>query len=113
MQTKQVNTNKQKLIPKLQAYVNVFLNDGFNIPESRKKLLNKIVKHIENQMVNKEPVNLIFICTHNSRRSHFGQIWAQTASMYYKIPNINCFSGGTEETSLNERTISALVLAGF
>ena len=31
----------------------------------------------------KEGVRVLFICTHNSRRSHNSQIWAQVAAYYY------------------------------
>ena len=29
------------------------------------------------------PTELTFICTHNSRRSHMGQIWAQAAAWHF------------------------------
>lgn len=62
-------------------------------------------------------LNLFFstyICTHNPRRSHFGQIWAATAAAYYQIPNVKTFSGGTESTAaFNERAAAACSQAGF
>jgi arsenate reductase len=54
-----------------------------------------------------------FICTHNSRRSHLSQVWAQTAARYFGVDTVEAFSGGTEATACNERTISALKRAGF
>ncbi|MCF8298051.1 MAG: protein-tyrosine-phosphatase [Saprospiraceae bacterium] len=101
------------MIPEIKNYINRFLSEESNISDKRKSLLKEIAKHIENKIKNKQIVNLIFICTHNSRRSHFGQIWAQTASIYYEIPNVNCFSGGTEATEFNPRTVGALKNAGF
>ena len=41
-----------------------------------------------------------FICTHNSRRSHFCEILFRTAAHYYGLKNVQTFSGGTESTSL-------------
>ncbi len=58
-------------------------------------------------------INLVYICTHNSRRSHFGQIWAQVAAHYYNIPNVYSFSGGTEVTAFNSNAIHALKRIGF
>lgn len=55
----------------------------------------------------------MYICTHNSRRSHFGQIWAQVAANYFEITNVNSFSGGTEATSFNSNAIYALINQGF
>ncbi|MDZ7763692.1 MAG: hypothetical protein U5K00_04605 [Melioribacteraceae bacterium] len=53
------------------------------------------------------------MCTHNSRRSHISQIWAQTAAEYYNIPNVKCYSGGTEATAFNPRAVNAMTKAGF
>ena len=41
------------------------------------------------------------------------QIWAQTAAEYFNIPKINCFSGGTEATAFNPRSVRAIKNAGF
>lgn len=79
----------------------------------RKELLESFAKYIEEKIVKDEPVNLTFICTHNSRRSHISQIWAQTAAEYYGIKNIYCFSGGTEATAFNPRAVKAMKKAGF
>ena len=35
--------------------------------------------------------------THHFRRSHMAQLWAQTAACYFKLDQVNTFSGGTEE----------------
>jgi arsenate reductase len=56
---------------------------------------------------------LNFVCTHNSRRSHISQIWAQTAAHYYGIDNVETFSGGTEATAFNPRAVTAMKDAGF
>ena len=50
------------------------------IPEDRKKALKKLALFIESKIKAGEKAELIFICTHNSRRSHISQIWTQTAS---------------------------------
>jgi arsenate reductase (thioredoxin) len=83
------------------------------IPSGRKELLTKIAGYLHNKMSHEQIANLVYICTHNSRRSHFGQVWAKVASVYFTIPGINTFSGGTEATSFNSNAISALVRAGF
>lgn len=113
MQTERFDEKNKEIIPTIIDYIKSIRADESSISEKRKSLLKEIAQYIENKTKNKEYVDLVFICTHNSRRSHFGQIWAETASIYYKIPNINCFSGGTEETELNPRTIHSLKLAGF
>lgn len=90
------------------------LKNSFNlIPGERKKLLNQFAEYISNKLKDGKEVNLTFICTHNSRRSHISQIWAQTAAEYYGIPNIKCYSGGTEATAFNPRAVKAMQKAGF
>ena len=63
-------------------------------------------------MDQEKAVRLNFICTHNSRRSHFTQIWAQTLANYFNF-NINCYSGGTEATALFPKVIETLENIGF
>jgi protein-tyrosine phosphatase/arsenate reductase len=90
------------------------LAHGFDsIPQERKELLKKISAYITEKRKEKKPVNLVYICTHNSRRSHFGQVWAKVAGHYYDIPDVNTFSGGTEATAFHANAINALKRAGF
>lgn len=84
-----------------------------NISNDRKNILQPLIDYIQGKVNSKKPVNLNFICTHNSRRSHLAQIWSQFASAYYNIPNINCYSGGTEETALFPKVIETLSNQGF
>jgi len=78
----------------------------------RINILNILVSHIQQKQNKMENVNLNFICTHNSRRSQFAQIWGQTAAYYYGI-EVNCYSGGVEEMAFNERAVNAILRAGF
>ena len=82
------------------------------IPTERKKILYEIINYIEYKSKLNEAVNLIFICTHNSRRSQLAQIWAQSASRYYNV-EVSCYSGGVEVTAFNLRAIAAIKRAGF
>ena len=87
---------------------------GFDqIPDERKERLQKLALFVRDKIKVSEEVNLIFICTHNSRRSHTGQLWARVAADYYEVPNVRTFSGGTKATSFNPRAVAALERAGF
>jgi arsenate reductase len=83
------------------------------IPVERKQMLETITTYIASGMKANKPVQLIYICTHNSRRSHFGQIWAMVAAAYYNKKGISAFSGGTEATAFHTNAINALKRAGF
>ena len=99
--------------PELMKYCKKLENDFSNINPERKESLKNISGYIIDKINNQQSANLIFICTHNSRRSHFGQIWAHTAAFYYSIKNIHTFSGGTEATAFNINAINALKRVGF
>ena len=70
------------------------------ITKERKLILQPLVDYLQHKVMSNEPVRLNFICTHNSRRSHLLQVWAQTMAHYFKIDNLFCYSGGTEDTAL-------------
>jgi len=76
-------------------------------------LLERLSDFVVSKLADGRPVRLVFICTHNSRRSHLCQFWAQAAARYYSIPSVETFSGGTEATAFNPRAVAALRRAGF
>lgn len=105
--------DKRSLNPNLSTYINIIKEDFSKIPDDRKDELKKIALFIQKQVDAGQPVQLTYICTHNSRRSHFGQIWAAASAAYYGIPNVKTYSGGTEISAFNERAVAACERAGF
>ena len=90
------------------------LSIQFNvISKNRKNTLENIDNYITLKQKENKPIHLVYICTHNSRRSQFGQIWSRVAADYYQIKNINTYSGGTEATSFNMNAIQSLHRLGF
>lgn len=83
------------------------------ISEERKAELQPFIDFIQSKHQNGQAINLNFICTHNSRRSHLAQIWAQCAAYFYKIPEVYCYSGGTETTALFPKVVEVLQGQGF
>jgi arsenate reductase len=102
-----------KFNKKLKQYSASLSQEFEKISEERKKTLTELGDYILEDKQKNQKVNLTFICTSNSRRSHLSQIWMQTACAYYGIDSIYTFSGGTEATEVNKRAISALERAGF
>src|SRR5690554_1839721 len=84
-----------------------------SISEERKTTLNTLVEYVQNQVNYNEEIRLNFICTHNSRRSHFSQIWAQTLAYYFGLKQVVCYSGGTEATALFPLVVQTLESLGF
>lgn len=83
------------------------------ISEERKRILQPLIQFISSKLSKNEEVRLNFICTHNSRRSHLSQIWAQTMANYYQIENVFCYSGGTEATAMFPKVAETLTNQGF
>lgn len=79
----------------------------------RKELLKPLIDYIQSKVTQQKEIRLNFICTHNSRRSHLAQVWAQVAATYYGIQNVFCYSGGTEATALYPQVAKTLENQGF
>jgi arsenate reductase (thioredoxin) len=99
--------------PEIKKYCDTLVNNFDEISDERKILLENISNYIQQKVQHNQPVKLVYVCTHNSRRSHFGQVWAAVAATYYKIPNVHTYSGGTEATAFNINAINALKKIGF
>ncbi|WP_442485767.1 arsenate reductase/protein-tyrosine-phosphatase family protein [Aeoliella sp. SH292] len=84
-----------------------------DLPKERRELLDQAAGYLSQQLYRGKSANVVFICTSNSRRSQLAQAWAQVAAEYYGLGRVHTFSGGTEATACNARTIAALQRAGM
>jgi arsenate reductase len=101
------------LLPRLRPYVKEVASELNQVSAERRVVLDAIAADIVAQLDAGKEVQMTFICSHNSRRSHMSQIWAATAAYYYGLDNIHTFSGGTEATACNCRTVAAMRRVGF
>ena len=108
-----VHGDTASLPRELASFVTAALTELDRIPEERRKKLGELAAYIAERREAEQPVRLTFICTHNSRRSHLSQIWAETASHVFGIDGVETFSGGTEATEFNARAVAAVRRAGF
>ena len=99
------------LFPEIEKTIQTFNFDS--ISDERKTVLQPLIDFIQTKVSNQEDIRLNLICTHNSRRSHLSQVWAQTAAAYYKVKNVFCYSGGTEATALFPMAAKTLEQSGF
>lgn len=99
------------LFQKLLTQINDI--DEKSVIEQRKIILQPLIDYINLKHNNREEVRLNFICTHNSRRSHLAQVWAQTMAQYFNLRQVFCYSGGTESTSMYTAAVKALKQFGF
>lgn len=88
------------------------LNTEF-ISSERKQILQPLVTYIQSKVDAQEEIRLNFICTHNSRRSHLSQIWAQVMSHHFGVHRTFCYSGGTEATAMYPMIVETLINSGL
>jgi arsenate reductase (thioredoxin) len=108
-----IELNSRSLLPALKETAAALILEFNKIAPDRRPLLLELSALISANVAAGTDVNLNFICTHNSRRSHISQVWAQAAASHYRIPRVTCFSGGTEATAFNPRAVTAMRDAGF
>lgn len=83
------------------------------VSEDRKAVLQLLTDFIQAKVSNDAEIRINFICTHNSRRSHLSQVWAQTMAHYFNVQNVFSYSGGTESTALFPIAAETLQNSGF
>jgi arsenate reductase len=108
-----VTKSRVALYKPLDETIQSLIKNFDAIPAERKSILKQLTDFVETKAKKNEKIELIFICTHNSRRSHISQVWGQAAAAYYGIGNLFSYSGGTEATAFNPRAVKAMQDAGF
>ncbi len=101
------------MYPQLQTTIESLLPATKGLPAERTARLDQLVTFIRKAREEGKNARLNFICTHNSRRSHLGQLWAQTAAAHFGVAGVETYSGGTEATAFNPRAVAAIARAGF
>lgn len=99
------------MFPKLKEVILNLSTDS--ILQSRRDTLQYLIDFIQEKRNQQEKVNLHFICTHNSRRSHLAQAWAQVMADHFSIDQVYCYSGGTIETAIFPTILETLAQSGF
>ena len=106
-----MTSTKTILFPEIEIVINTLNFES--ISEERKIVLQPLVDFIKGKSSDGQEISLNLICTHNSRRSHLSQVWAQTAAAHYGIKNVFCYSGGTQATAVFPMVAKTLNKQGF
>jgi arsenate reductase len=99
--------------PRLRAYIKGALPHTRAIAATRKASLEEVARFVATKRAEGKPAELVFICTHNSRRSQMAELWAAAAARHFAIDGVRTFSGGTEATAFDPRAVAAIERAGF
>ncbi len=105
-------TEKGKMYEPIAKFIAARQAEFGQIDSSRKAQLEELSTYIRERRDAGKPVRLVFVCTHNSRRSHMAQLWATVAAEAYRF-RVSAYSGGTESSAFNPRAVSAMERAGF
>lgn len=84
-----------------------------SISNKRKLLLDEFANYLRDKIIADQEIRLNFICTHNSRRSLFSQVWAQVMAHHFGISKLQCYSAGTEATALFPMVVKTLENSGL
>ena len=106
-----MSANSSSLFSKIENTIQTFNFES--IPAERKIILQPLLDYIQAKVTKHQAVRLNLICTHNSRRSHLAQVWAQTAAAHFDIEKVYSYSGGTEATALFPMIAQTLEQSGF
>ncbi|HQE33281.1 MAG TPA: protein-tyrosine-phosphatase [Flavobacterium alvei] len=106
-----MTSTKTNLFPEIENVISTLNFESTS--EERKIVLQPLIDFIQRKSDEQKEIRLNLICTHNSRRSHLSQVWAQTAAAHYGIQNVFCYSGGTEATAMFPMAAKTLEKQGF
>ncbi|GBF37146.1 hypothetical protein [Leptospira johnsonii] len=101
------------LFDPIQTFLRKIENESSLISEERKETLLEFAREIRELKLNQNYFEIVFVCTHNSRRSQIAQMFAFVCAEYLGLSGIGSYSGGTEVTSFHPNSVQALVKIGF
>ena len=114
------------LLPDLAAFAKAFHNDlqhekRFSIDSERRSRLLMVKNCILSAIISRSgddttdrTARLLFLCTHNSRRSQLAQVWYAVAAAFYGLGDrVETYSAGTVATSLPPTIVHVLREFGF
>jgi arsenate reductase len=108
-----MSDSRTKLFPALERHAESLSATFDRIDAKHRVAGEKLAAWIAANYEPGKPLAVIVVCTGNSRRSIMGSCMGNVAAAYGGMPEIRFFSGGTEPSAFNRRTIAALKDIGF
>ncbi len=107
-----VPESRTRLRPKVREHAD-FLTTSFDMIDEPHRLAGgTLVDWISKNYRPGQRLDVIVVCTGNTRRSILGATMGNIAAAYYGMPEIRFHSGGTAPTACNSRTVVALKAIG-
>ena len=105
--------NRAKLLAKLRSHADYLTTTFDMIDEPHRQAAQKLAEWMVANYATGKPIEVIVVCTGNSRRSILGSSMGNLAAAYYGLNDIRFYSGGTAPSAFNPRTVTALRDIGF
>jgi prepilin-type N-terminal cleavage/methylation domain-containing protein len=103
-----VPESRTRLLPRVREHAD-FLTTSFDLIDEPHRLAGgKVADWIAKSYRPGQPLDVIVVCTGNSRRSILGATMGNVAAAYYGMPEVRFHSGGTAPTAFNARTVATL-----
>ncbi len=107
-----VPRSRLRLLPRVRQHAD-FLTTSFDMIDEKHRLAGqKLAEWIAANYRPGKQLDVIAVCTANSRRSFLGETMGNIAAAYYGMPEIRFHSGGTAASAFNSRTVHALEAIG-
>ena len=95
-----------RLLPKVREHADLLTTSFDMIDETHRLAGQKLADWIAKNYRPGQPLDVVVVCTGNSRRSILGATMGNIAAAYYGMPEIRFHSGGTAPTAFNARTVN-------
>jgi hypothetical protein len=103
-----VPESRERLLSKARESAELLTTSFDGIDEPHRLAGRKIADWIVKSYRPGKRLDVVVVCTGNSRRSILGATMGNLAACYYGMPEIRFHSGGTAPTAFNTRTVRAL-----
>jgi hypothetical protein len=104
--------SRGRLAPTVAAHAAMLSTSFDQINPRHHESATQLARWIASRYRPGQRLDVIVICTGNSRRSMLGAVMGNIAAAYYGMPEVRFHSGGTEPSAFNRRTIQAMTEIG-
>jgi hypothetical protein len=101
-----------ELLPSLERTVRELLAEPDSIHPLRQANVRNVALYVAGDILAGGSASIMFLCTHNSRRSQMAQAWGLAAAARFDVP-VTCYSGGTGPTRVHSSAMAGLSALGF
>jgi arsenate reductase (thioredoxin) len=107
-----VPETRNRLLPEVRHHADALTTSFDMINEKHRLAGENLVDWIVKKYRPGKPLDVVAVCTGNSRRSVLAATMGNIAAAYYGMPEVRFHSGGTAPTAFNIRTVNALKAIG-